>query len=701
MDLFFRVARRHRRTVTALSCGWLFWLADPPTAWAVLNAPPVITQQPIGGLARVGEDFRFSIGLFDATAATYQWRLHGSSLAGETNAMLTVTNLAFAEEGNYSVVVTNAGGWAMSTNALLEVLQPISGVAGVGEGFLFSIGPSNATAVAYQWRLDGLSLPGATNATLRLASLSLGAEGQYSVVVTNARGLSVSRSAFLEVLEVVPRELGTGRILQVGAQAGVPITLRANGLETGLFFSMHYNTNTYAKPTFHAANSNAAVTVSLTATGHVGVAMTLPAGQTFPAGHSWVGLMQFDLLSVNGDAALQGGLAYTHSPEAISAVHALIGPSTFLLGDLVDLPSFASKLKQPGRPVDTWLTNQLSDETKLDLMAYQGGDSNRLALQSDLVLDLNRLLNGTSNYNAQRFAGVGLRPETQDLISQNPQGNGLRRLNRLLLEDAYPLDLLRNRSSRSVPLFASIEPQYVVGTSNAPLKDQSGLFEQQLEISNPGATVMSDLNILALNLGMDSRSNTITFFNAHATEGIRVRQSVAGVECDCGLYLDTPPGASCSFANYLACGGGGWNLDFTGSFGFFRLAQINDLLPGESRRVTLEFLVGDHLTVPRPNYVLFLSGPVVKALPANTTPVAITRKSYINSTFVLEFPTQRDKSYYVQYSGTADGLATNAQTVLPAVRGTGNGVQWTDNGPPKTVTPPVTPMRFYRVLQSE
>ena len=141
-------------------------------------------------------------------------------------------------------------------------------------------------------------------------------------------------------------------------------------------------------------------------------------------------------------------------------------------------------------------------------------------------------------------------------------------------------------------------------------------------------------------------------------------------------------------------------ITFTGSFGFFPFAQINDLMPGESRRVTLEFLVGDHLTVPRPNYVLFLSGPVVKALPANTTPVAITRESYLNSTFIVEFPTQRDKSYYVQYSGTADGLATNAQTVLPAVRGTGHGVQWTDNGPPKTVTPPVTPMRFYRVLQS-
>jgi hypothetical protein len=53
-----------------------------------------------------------------------------------------------------------------------------------------------------------------------------------------------------------------------------------------------------------------------------------------------------------------------------------------------------------------------------------------------LVAELNELINGPSLYDAQRFDGIALRPETLQLLSQFPQGNPV--LNRLLLEDAYP-----------------------------------------------------------------------------------------------------------------------------------------------------------------------------------------------------------------------------------------------------------------------
>jgi hypothetical protein len=39
-----------------------------------------------------------------------------------------------------------------------------------------------------------------------------------------------------------------------------------------------------------------------------------------------------------------------------------------------------------------------------------------------------------------------LRPETTDLIKQSPTAPALAHLNRLLLEDAYPLELSRNQS---------------------------------------------------------------------------------------------------------------------------------------------------------------------------------------------------------------------------------------------------------------
>jgi len=37
--------------------------------------------------------------------------------------------------------------------------------------------------------------------------------------------------------------------------------------------------------------------------------------------------------------------------------------------------------------------------------------------------------------------------------------------------------------------------------------------------------------------------------------------------------------------------------------------------------------------------------------------------------------------------------------VFPPLYGTGGHLQWIDNGPPKTVSPPVNDARFYRVMK--
>ena len=119
----------------------------------------------------------------------------------------------------------------------------------------------------------------------------------------------------------------------------------------------------------------------------------------------------------------------------------------FSVADFVDLPSLASKLKQPGRAVDAWLAERLSATTKATLGEYQGQGSDPAPLQQALLPDLNRFLfwgyaGGGSIYEGQRFSGIALRSETRTLLSQSPEvGVDLARLNRLLLEDAYPLEL--------------------------------------------------------------------------------------------------------------------------------------------------------------------------------------------------------------------------------------------------------------------
>jgi len=54
---------------------------------------------------------------------SYQWRFNETNIvAAATNRVLTLNNLQFSSAGNYSVVVTNAGGSQTSSNATLTVL---------------------------------------------------------------------------------------------------------------------------------------------------------------------------------------------------------------------------------------------------------------------------------------------------------------------------------------------------------------------------------------------------------------------------------------------------------------------------------------------------------------------------------------------------------------------------------------------------
>ncbi len=63
--------------------------------------------------------------------------------------------------------------------------------------------------------------------------------------------------------------------------------------------------------------------------------------------------------------------------------------------------------------------------------------------------------------------------------------------------------------------------------------------------------------------------------------------------------------------------------------------------------------------------------------------------------FLLEFPTEANRAYYVQYSSDLQ----NWLQAEPALTGTGTQYQWLDNGQPKTISAPsAASKRFYRVV---
>jgi hypothetical protein len=64
-------------------------------------------------------------------------------------------------------------------------------------------------------------------------------------------------------------------------------------------------------------------------------------------------------------------------------------------------------------------------------------------LRENFVADLNRIIRGPSIYEPGRFADVPLRPITRFLLGRPASGIRQIRLNRLLIEDAYPRELAR------------------------------------------------------------------------------------------------------------------------------------------------------------------------------------------------------------------------------------------------------------------
>lgn len=77
--------------------------------------------------------------------------------------------------------------------------QPAGQAASTGAIASFSVGASGSAPLSYQWRLNGVSLPGATASSLSVTNVQPTNAGSYDVVVSNLAGLATSVSAALTV----------------------------------------------------------------------------------------------------------------------------------------------------------------------------------------------------------------------------------------------------------------------------------------------------------------------------------------------------------------------------------------------------------------------------------------------------------------------------------------------------------------------
>jgi hypothetical protein len=175
-------------------------------ATLTVAAPPAITTQPQSQTLLAGSSVTFKVVATGNPAPTYQWSLNGTPLAGGTRASLTLTNVAAANDGTYTVTITNSKGSVTSAGAILTVnvapaitTQPISETANQGASASFSVVAAGNPAPTYQWYLGGVPVSGATSATLTIGDVQPANAGSYTVVATNSIGSVTSKAATLKV----------------------------------------------------------------------------------------------------------------------------------------------------------------------------------------------------------------------------------------------------------------------------------------------------------------------------------------------------------------------------------------------------------------------------------------------------------------------------------------------------------------------
>jgi hypothetical protein len=178
-------------------------------ASAVGGVPPLIFSDPIGPTNElfIGDGFNLTVDAGGSPALAYQWHKDGFVLTDATTSQYSKANVDTVDAGNYDVIVSNSFG---STTSLLAVVQ-VSSLAkpGISQDpigrTLYPGGTLSLSVVAvggilnYQWVKDAAPLPGATNSTYVVPSVTAADGGIYIVTVSNQLGTATSSPATVTV----------------------------------------------------------------------------------------------------------------------------------------------------------------------------------------------------------------------------------------------------------------------------------------------------------------------------------------------------------------------------------------------------------------------------------------------------------------------------------------------------------------------
>ncbi|MCC6235789.1 MAG: hypothetical protein IT580_24345 [Verrucomicrobiales bacterium] len=184
--------------------------ADPTNMLYKLQGtvtPLALVSAPLSQTVESGAPVTFTAAATGTSQVRYQWRRNSVALVGETNAALVIAAARISDRGDYTVVVSNRSGSLESRPATLVVLGAPEilalrggGALGLGDSLSLSVSVRGVGPITFQWRRQGISLPGATHDHLSVRAVAATDAGAYEVVVTNPLGSTTSSVVLVSVL---------------------------------------------------------------------------------------------------------------------------------------------------------------------------------------------------------------------------------------------------------------------------------------------------------------------------------------------------------------------------------------------------------------------------------------------------------------------------------------------------------------------
>jgi len=197
--------------------------------------PPVIVQGPADVIQTNGGSVTFDVSAAGLAPITYQWQFGSVNIAGATGTALPLTGVQATNDGTYRVLVSNEAGAIVSSNASLHLVtapaivsmsQPTNQTIHYQSSVTLSVtatapGDTNGFPLAYQWRLNGANIAGATSVSYSFPA-TVGPICTYSVTVTNVAGSANAVWQVAVLYDTLAYHLATNAVGHAAGYTNIP-----------------------------------------------------------------------------------------------------------------------------------------------------------------------------------------------------------------------------------------------------------------------------------------------------------------------------------------------------------------------------------------------------------------------------------------------------------------------------------------------